>query len=162
MSRSSHLDHPGSQSSLVSLSLSFSPSLLNPRSGPNHPTSKLPQHSALLKFTTLFIRSLSVSTFLSLFLVPLFSLSFWGCFSLSHSFSVSPPLPSPFTQASLLTALKRQFPETFFPPWEESTFEGVKLGFNSPVAGKFITRAILKHEILVLVWQHDQNWKKLK
>ena len=137
MSRSSHLDHPGSQSSLFSPS--FSPSLLNPWSGPNHPTQSSANCSALLSSRLAPEGALSF-----FFLICLSSLSprFSSSFSFSTSFSFSlffnPPYPLAALSRLLHTALKRQFPE-IFPPWEESAFECGSWGFDTPAAGNFIT-----------------------
>lgn len=150
-------------------SLCFSPSLLNPWSGPNHPT--LEQISLQLFNSLLALEEFSPSRLWSISSISNFLFSSSSPFFLYFFLTFfSSPLPSFCTQPALRTALKRQFPE-IFPPWEkkEKKKEKVPLsmevgGFNTPVGGCFMTWAqFLTWNISPCVWHHDEmrTWKMI-
>lgn len=114
MSRSSHLDHTGSRSSLSTLFLAFAP---RPLVRPQPPNSAELQRNTARRCSyanlTLFLPLLvSFILFFLLFLIFSLTVCFSSFFFLFHYTPFSPP----FTVFQ--TALKRQLSE-IFPPWRK-------------------------------------------
>lgn len=135
MSRSSHLDHPGSQASLLSRSASR---LLCSAPGPASKHQLGADLASAVRFPPRSRRILTLSFLIhllylrqSLFIFLLFSLNL-GLALFFPSSPSSSPHASVCSQPAPRAALKRQFPEKF-PPWEKrSAFEHSSLGVSTP------------------------------
>lgn len=156
MSRSSHLDHPGSQASLFSLFLAFSPEPLVRPQPPNSELHHCSARSSSVSFTALSRRS--PCPFFSYLLYLLVSLFFFLPFSpsplLSHIFFFfSIPLPSSCAPHSLKETVPRNFPTL----GKKSAFEHGNWGFQHPSGRLFYYKSnFLTWNISPCVWQHDE------